>query len=997
MIEDFDTRWYDDLFTSGWYEKNEHLFKLDWDKGNFIHRVLKEYRDHLPDGLLHVIGRMVLEHPDSLAIVDVYGKSPLLHAANYGLGILFFVIDMLIPETIISEIEFPCTNDQESCPLEHISDGRRRQCLVIENTKQDATTPQFCHHRKIDTHKLVEENKKLRKAIENALGSDEEQAYHCLKSILRPTNFDEANFEKSEVDTKADDTEAGDTLWIRPFKTFLQLCPDSAFRHVPMDELTPLQMAVQLYGAEDLDYDLLFEVVQALIDRAPWSIFTTCIKDGDATTAYKILRDMRNLDNSPRKAPIIQAKELIKKTCIGYQDQIWDSQTNTSPSQINSEAKMNYLYSKVEHEKQLCFNLEGESEIIDQSYIKTIKNYSRLKLETALEFVRLPYWKPHQPDKTEESHKEDADEENADPYVNLFRYIWDQGTTKIFLLEVDDDGPEPHSNASIREALQGEESKSSSQGGDSHPSSLHDGGSKSSSPEGEKSEISATHDGESKSFPEEEGSKSLSPEREGLKLPSQPKFEIETWKWKKFDICTETVATAAPTARHVWLWSSGNTAVLRGWACGSGLERMKELESLTIVINPKVGKIGTPGVMLKIVTDKLQNTRDTDDCNKYLKTFKLDISKKCHRLSMDSIKIQVNPPYQTTQKRSDEGATELGNHNALHNMYKKAERSSDWIQELSCFKQFIGNLVRKSNLEVKVAVIDDGCRLTGVKGTKPIGRSFCADDREYFAGRCEHGTSMARCIREVCPTSNLYIARLDVSRKAENQAFTLESCCKALKWAIAVGVDVICMSWTFPIKELDEGSYEAEFSRLVEEAARKNIILFGSLPDKGPTIQMSDLAPIGLKKVIRIGSATVHGEGMPENLFAEADFLLPGEESTVRGGVIKGSSYATAYASGLAAAVLLTIKLLKKYSGDETHDEIDRAYNIACTKEGMKGIFKRLSADDSTNQTMNAYVRPYLVLGQKASDFNDSDTGKQQTLKKITQKFLLRDIPGFHG
>ncbi|KAL7948565.1 peptidase S8/S53 domain-containing protein [Trichoderma barbatum] len=169
---------------------------------------------------------------------------------------------------------------------------------------------------------------------------------------------------------------------------------------------------------------------------------------------------------------------------------------------------------------------------------------------------------------------------------------------------------------------------------------------------------------------------------------------------------------------------------------------------------------------------------------------------------------------------------------------------------------------------------------------------------------------MARCIREVCPAASLHIARLDVSRKAENQASTLESCCKALKWAIAVGVDVVCMSWTFLIKEPGDDSYEDEFRRLVTEAHKKNIILFGSLPDRGPTVQRSDLAPIGLDEVIRIGSATVHGEGVPENRFGEAEFLFPGEENTEGGEVVKGSSYATAYACGLAAAVLLTIRVL---------------------------------------------------------------------------------------
>lgn len=35
---------------------------------------------------------------------------------------------------------------------------------------------------------------------------------------------------------------------------------------------------------------------------------------------------------------------------------------------------------------------------------------------------------------------------------------------------------------------------------------------------------------------------------------------------------------------------------------------------------------------------------------------------------------------------------------------------------------------------------------------------------------------MARCIRDVCPMAELYIARLDDSGQDENQKFTIASC-----------------------------------------------------------------------------------------------------------------------------------------------------------------------------------------------------------------------------
>ncbi len=42
-------------------------------------------------------------------------------------------------------------------------------------------------------------------------------------------------------------------------------------------------------------------------------------------------------------------------------------------------------------------------------------------------------------------------------------------------------------------------------------------------------------------------------------------FKVEIWDWKKIDICSETIYRAAKDARVVYLYTSGNSAVLRGW------------------------------------------------------------------------------------------------------------------------------------------------------------------------------------------------------------------------------------------------------------------------------------------------------------------------------------------------------------------------------------------------------------------------------------------------
>ena len=97
----------------------------------------------------------------------------------------------------------------------------------------------------------------------------------------------------------------------------------------------------------------------------------------------------------------------------------------------------------------------------------------------------------------------------------------------------------------------------------------------------------------------------------------------------------------------------------------------------------------------------------------------------------------------------------------------------EWIKRLEDFKEFMIQIGLPSS--IKVALLDDGCRLEGLDGRQK-GQSFRADDQEYFIGPCSHGTEMARCIRDVCPMAELYIARLDDSRLVENQKFTIASC-----------------------------------------------------------------------------------------------------------------------------------------------------------------------------------------------------------------------------
>lgn len=54
-------------------------------------------------------------------------------------------------------------------------------------------------------------------------------------------------------------------------------------------------------------------------------------------------------------------------------------------------------------------------------------------------------------------------------------------------------------------------------------------------------------------------------------------FGLEIWDWKKKDLCSETIFRVAPDVREVFLYSSGNGAILRGWSCKDGLAKLRNV------------------------------------------------------------------------------------------------------------------------------------------------------------------------------------------------------------------------------------------------------------------------------------------------------------------------------------------------------------------------------------------------------------------------------------
>ena len=205
-------------------------------------------------------------------------------------------------------------------------------------------------------------------------------------------------------------------------------------------------------------------------------------------------------------------------------------------------------------------------------------------------------------------------------------------------------------------------------------------------------------------------------------------------------------------------------------------------------------------------------------------------------------------------------------------------------------------------------------------------------------------------------------------------------------------VDIISMSWTFLMKGNSGDEYETKFIQLVREAvASKKFILFGALPDKGIATLTNEYAPVGIEGVIRIGSATKYGESSKENVLAKFDFLLPGEDiQTDTGDIVRGSSYATAYAAGLAAMVLYCVKAHRMLNDFSDGDHMAKALDIAKDVDGMKKIFKRLSRTSSDDVAKEgAFIQPYFTFGQ---DFEEQEEAKKTNLNSIMNAILPIDV-----
>ncbi|KIW63767.1 hypothetical protein PV04_08745 [Phialophora macrospora] len=397
-------------------------------------------------------------------------------------------------------------------------------------------------------------------------------------------------------------------------------------------------------------------------------------------------------------------------------------------------------------------------------------------------------------------------------------------------------------------------------------------------------------------------------------------LEVELWDWKKLDLCTDVIATSSKKVKEVSLYSSGNNAVLMGWASSEGLTNIAKF--------PKLKRVNL------FIREGQENS---ERLHRYIDDFKARVgsAEKPNNQDLEIISVLDNNDVSyASEFQTSEGSLQPEN---------------PWIKCVKDFATFLRGVDKGTKHHVKIAVIDDGVDASwdSLTGKIAAGKSFCPYPNStdlmsaYFAPTGKHGTCMADLISQLCPNVRLYVARLEEHRKMDGDGrrqITTRSAAEAIQWAVNCQVDIISMSWTIET-QITETEDMQNFRSAIFEAEAKKILMFCSASDQGGN-STDGCYPGQWGNCIKIGGATSTGEILTWVKEDKIDFLLPGKKipfTNPDGSKFteSGSSVATASASGLAGLLIFCDRLLEQDSDSYFRNRLN-----------MTAAFKKLSMNE---------------------------------------------------
>ncbi|KAK8103407.1 uncharacterized protein PG998_010440 [Apiospora kogelbergensis] len=436
---------------------------------------------------------------------------------------------------------------------------------------------------------------------------------------------------------------------------------------------------------------------------------------------------------------------------------------------------------------------------------------------------------------------------------------------------------------------------------------------------------------------------------------------VETWDWKKFDLSPDIILNAARHAKVVNLYWSGRNIALRAWSEERGLHQLEHLE--------------------KVYLHYQQGLESQDRMKEYIGEFKRTMEAYTRKDGAgNDTRITVIPYQLKTNERNGP--------NNKTSMFKDRYEPEKWIKTMERRQKGMERTesTYTAREPIKVAVIDDGVNTFDPRIHVGGGRSFCRRDKSqnlvhsYYVSSQGHGTAMAVCISQICPSVELYILRLDeYSSEPGNSFFTAESAEKAVRAAIEQKVDIISMSWTIEETE-DNKHHVAALDKAISEAAGKSILMFCAATDGGAQTDVSYPAMASTKHIFKIGGAEPSGN--PDKWLGETNERHGGgggePSSTVMYRPRTGSSVATARASGLAAVILHCAK------GSAMRARATTA-TTSITTAASTTVYDELRNHDRMNEvflrigtTLGKYILVWDKFDQPVKDAESNNTPRDE-------------------
>ncbi|PVH73216.1 subtilisin-like protein, partial [Cadophora sp. DSE1049] len=351
-------------------------------------------------------------------------------------------------------------------------------------------------------------------------------------------------------------------------------------------------------------------------------------------------------------------------------------------------------------------------------------------------------------------------------------------------------------------------------------------------------------------------------------LNSLKNLNVQTWNWKKLDISSDVIYQAAGSVTEVYLYCSGNNAVLRGWSDSQGLVLLKTLKTIHLEVN--------------------QGLESPQIVQNYIKQFRTALVKRFKEVYKRDIdifsKIIEHIPQKLNEKLQAAKPKILG---------EEGYEEQQWLKCMDEFADFV-TLVSAAEEEekpVKVAIIDDGVKsaydnldanIAG--GESWVSQPISEDPHSpYLTSVKGHGTVMAYFIRRICPEVKLYVLKLDPQMMGSRVTFSIESATEAIEWAVKNEMDIISMSWAIDPIPRKNGKEDLAVRRLrtaISKAVGKYAaLLFCAWPDKGAGVK-NKTYPYSLEteSIFTIGAATRDGNPAPRVGDGQPTFFLPGIE-----------------------------------------------------------------------------------------------------------------------